>query len=161
MFGPDNQYILTQLSNRKCHTIAGSNYILVEFAEWTGVNETAENITSRMIDLTREGTYRPILAHAERYRDFKGKEYLYDEMVNAGVKFQINLFDILENKDPWVCAVSQRLLKEEKVSVIGSDTHGKKRPPKITQGSAWIQENCSRDYADAVLRNNAMGILCR
>lgn len=144
---------------QRAHTIAGGNYILVEFAEWSGANETAENISQRMIALAAEGSYHPILAHAERYRDFQGKEHLYDAMVNAGVKLQINLYDVIENKDAWVQSITQQLLLQQKVFVVGSDTHGYRRPPAIKVGTDWIKANCDQRYADAVLFGNAKELL--
>ena len=159
LFGPSNEYILHHVKAQKAHTIAGGNYILVEFAEWSGANETAENISQRMIALAAEGSYHPILAHAERYRDFQGKEHLYDAMVNAGVKLQINLYDVIENKDAWVRSITQQLLLQQKVFVVGSDTHGYRRPPAIKVGADWIKADCDQRYADAVLFGNAKELL--
>lgn len=105
--------------------------------------------------------FTPILAHPERYDHLLSNPDVCTKLVDLGVQLQINAYDICENKRNAVRSFTQRLLEEKLVSYIGSDCHGYRRPPALQAGVAWIYEHCPKDYADAVVHDNAIKIIKR
>ena len=73
-----------------------------------------------------------------------------------GCLFQINVYSIVKENDEAVKAYARKMLKEEKVSFIGSDAHrSDHRPPDVAEGLKYIYDNCSKEYADKICWKNA------
>ena len=95
------------------------NYILFEmsyFHAWPGLSRT-------LFELIRR-TYRPILAHPERYPYFRGKYfYLLEDLRDRGISFQINLLSLhgIYGRETRRCAF--RMLEAGLVDFLGTDVH--------------------------------------
>lgn len=74
-----------------------------------------------IIDEIMRKSYRPLLAHPERYRYMSEKDYR--RLKQRGVLFQMNLGALVGGYSPETQAKSQYLLKEGFYNFIGSDTH--------------------------------------
>lgn len=83
--------------------------ILVEFSPMT-----VPQIGKRMLQKVIDRGYEPILAHVERYHNFKGSELV--DLKKLGVKLQVN---ISGEKPRYI----RRLLEEGYIDFLGSDTH--------------------------------------
>ena len=147
--------IEVRVETGKARTMAGSGYIMAEFMEWGGQHEKADYICDSMIALAKSG-WLPILAHAERYRDFRGKQQLYREMVQSGVYLQINAYDLADQPDEWVKANTRWLAQNRLAHFLGTDAHGvSKRPPVMRSGVVYLYRHCDEGYAEALVRGNA------
>lgn len=146
---------LQDIREGKARRMAGSEWGLIEFDE----NEEAEEIVKAM-RLEGESEFRPILAHAERYRLLRKQPELYHQIVDFGAAIQINAYSICEDSKPGTVKAAQYLLENRLVSFIGSDAHGEyKRPPRLEKGVRWIYEHCPENYADAIVHDNAAAMI--
>lgn len=114
--------VLELLQENKVCTLANSRYFLMELP-FTG---KVLGLTDLIQNITHFG-YIPIIAHPERY-DFVNKNYkeLYD-IIDAGALLQVNLSSITGYYGNKPKATVKKLLKNNMVSVIGSDSHDDKR----------------------------------
>lgn len=142
----------------KGRTMAGSDYLLVEFLEYGDNHENAAHICNCLIALASQGKYRPILAHAERYRDFEGKLSEFEHLVQCGVYLQINAYDLVENSNEKTRETTQWLAKNRLAHFIGTDTHWH-RPPVMRSGVEYLYNNCPEEYVDALVNGNAEKLL--
>jgi len=160
-FGNEINYTDSTLSDvrqGRAKTLAGSNYILVEFETWSFQSD-ALMIYSNMKRLTAS-EYIPVLAHAERYESLQYQEHFYEKLTKSGVKLQINAYDIYETQNRGIKRTTQMLLKNKLVSFIGSDAHGiSRRAPALQTGVRWVYDHCPQDYADAIVHDNAAKII--
>tara|TARA_B100001758_G_C18373144_1_gene592633 strand:+ start:997 stop:1734 length:738 start_codon:yes stop_codon:yes gene_type:complete len=94
----------------------GENYILVELS----FIEQPRNLADIIFKLQLEG-YRIVLAHPERYPYYRLKDY--KELTNRGVLLQINLLSLIGYYSPQVQKKTEKLIKENLVSFVGTDCH--------------------------------------
>ena len=73
------------------------------------------------IDRVKKTGYFPLVAHPERYVYMQDKDY--DNLHNAGAKFQLNLYSLtgMYGKEP--AEKARKLMKKGYYSVVGTDTH--------------------------------------
>ena len=157
-----NEILLTSLTLQdvrrgRARTMNNTDWILIEFEEWL-LRFSAKEILA-CVKWMACSEYKIILAHPERYTDLQFHPRICDQITKAGVKLQINAYDICENKDEHITRLTQYLLKKKLVSFIGSDAHGMHRFPALTNGVKWIYDNCPKDYADAIVHDNAERII--
>ncbi|MHA5067748.1 hypothetical protein MKD34_09550 (plasmid) [Cetobacterium somerae] len=88
-------------------------FILVEFSPLTSV-PAGENLIKKVL----VAGFHPILAHVERYTNFKGSDLM--RLKKLGVKFQVNIGG---EKPKHIV----RLQKEKHIDFLGSDAHGVER----------------------------------
>lgn len=140
----------------KAYTMNGTEYVLTEFLEWGEHTEPGEVMLRRLKKLRGEG-YRPILAHAERYRAIQQDWDLAKRIQDLDVLIQVNAYDLYLNQKAATKDLAQWLASERMISFIGSDMHGlpPKRSPKIREGAEWLLQNTDPAYAGQVLRGNA------
>lgn len=89
------------------------NVLLVEFSPLTSV-PAGENLIKKVL----AAGFIPILAHAERYSNFKGSDLM--RLKKLGVKLQVNM----RGEKPKHII---RLQKERYIDFLGSDAHGVER----------------------------------
>lgn len=158
-----NEILFTQstvndVRHKLARTLAGSKYILVEFEEWLYSTSAASIL--RCMNWLSKSEFTPILAHPERYRSLQDYPLYYRDIKNTGTLFQVNAYDIEDNKDPNVRVIAQYLLRNGMVSYIGSDAHGAhRRSPQVQNGIKWIYDHLPEDYADAIVHDNAAKII--
>lgn len=142
------------LDREKVLTLAGSNYVLVEFEP----NCMFSYLQSGLRELRSCG-YIPILAHFERYQCLYKKEYL-EEIREQGFLLQMNFDRLLEadsffHKNRW-----RKLIKEGIVDFLGSDCHGMDfRPLHVEAAYRWIQANLDLSQQKRMLEDNIKNIL--
>ncbi|MDI9519847.1 MAG: hypothetical protein QM308_01615 [Bacillota bacterium] len=147
--------VIGRVERGEALSMANTSYLLLEFNEWGPYRQTAEHITKSMLFL-RHTNWRLILAHAERYRDFKGKQSLYRDLVSGGVYLQINAYDLMDQPDDWVRENTRWLVQNRLAHFIGTDAHRlKKRTPVMRSGVDYLYQHCDEAYADALVKGNA------
>ena len=95
-----------------------SKYLLFElsfFDEPLRLNE----IIWKMI----EKGFVPVLAHVERYGYWHNNYDKIEEMINRGVKLQLNIGSVTGAYGPEVKKFAERLIKDEIIDFVGSDCH--------------------------------------
>lgn len=153
--------IVDQLAAGNLYPLGNSNYILLEFDP--GVRESE---LLRCIERLKENatlgrnTYRPVVAHVERYHCFRHNPAGIDALRKLEVPLQINAFSLVEEKNEATRALARGLLADRLVTFLGSDAHRlTHRPPKVRSGLEYIYATCDREYADGVCFRNAEQLL--
>jgi tyrosine-protein phosphatase YwqE len=71
----------------------------------------------------REKGVSPVLAHVERYAYWHKDYDKIEEMINRGVKLQLNIGSVTGAYGPEVKKVANRLIKDKVIDFVGSDCH--------------------------------------
>ena len=104
-----------KIKNRKFLTF-GDNFILIELS----FSQAPHNLFEIIFKLQLEG-YKVILAHPERYGFYNKKNY--EELINRGVLFQINLLSLIGYYSTQIQSKAEELIANNQVSFVGSDCH--------------------------------------
>lgn len=139
----------------KLLTLAGSRYLLIEFAPSIAYGELFQGLSAVI-----QSGYEPILAHIERYRCLYKKDAYIAEMRNMGVLLQMNA-ECFGKYFPkphygWFCG----LIPKGRVQFIATDSHGPVfRPPEIKTAVNWLNRHCSDELARNILYDNPAAVL--
>lgn len=146
-----------RLQSGEILTLADSHYTLIEFYP-----EESYQTILRAIRNVRNAGYRPIIAHAERFKAMQ--EHGLAEVRNLGAYVQLSteplshkgLSGLFDRETKFI----QKALRKQEADFLGTDMHRVDcRPPVLRDAIDWIERNLDRDYADAVLQGNAEAIL--
>ncbi len=146
-----------RLQSGEILTLADSHYTLIEFYP-----EESYQTILRAIRNVRNAGYRPIIAHAERFKAMQ--EHGLAEVRDLGAYVQLppeplshkGLSRLLDRETKFI----QKALRNQEADFLGTDMHRTdRRPPVLRDAIDWIQKNLDADYADAVLQRNAQAIL--
>lgn len=136
-------------------TLAGSDYVLVEFSP----ARDYRYIKHSLYQLQMDG-YHPILAHMERYTHLLKHMDRIEELLEMGVYFQVNAGSVIGNSGFSIKQSIKKLLKLEYIHFIGTDAHNlEQRPPRIKKCAEYILKKYNSDYAQRLLFNNPMKII--
>ena len=142
--------LIQELDKGNALTMNNGKYVLVEFEPGT----LYSMIYGAVRDLFSAG-YMVIIAHFERYQCLQGRRDRLDELKGCGALLQMNFDrlikkDTLFSKNPW-----RKLVKDEYVDFLGSDTHGVDfRPLHVDQVRTWIEKELDPELADRILVQN-------
>lgn len=146
-----------RLQSGEILTLADSHYTLIEFYP-----EESYQTILRAIRNVRNAGYRPIIAHAERFKAIQ--EHGLAEVRDLGAYVQLSteplshkgLSGLFDRETKFI----QKALRNQEADFLGTDMHRTdRRPPVLRDAIDWIQKNLDADYADAVLQENAQAIL--
>ena len=146
-----------RLQSGEILTLADSHYTLIEFYP-----EESYQTILRAIRNVRNAGYRPIIAHAERFKAMQ--EHGLAEVRDLGAYVQLSteplshkgLSGLFDRETKFI----QKALRNQEADFLGTDMHRvDRRPPVLRDAIDWIERNLDRDYADAVLQGNAEAIL--
>ena len=120
----------------KLLTMAGSDYVLVEFSPAVTLRE----IDSAVRHVLQAG-YRPILAHINRYVQLVGNINHVYELIDNGAYIQINTEAIRGDMGFKVKQFTKKLLKTGSVHFIASDAHSsRRRRPELSEEVRYIEK---------------------
>lgn len=132
-----------------CHTMNGTDYVLVDFLE----SEENGKIHQAMDSLLNAG-YTPILAHAERYGSLKERDVR--AFRDNGVLIQTDARALFRDFGFAAQRRCKALLKARLVDFAGSDAHDlSRRPPGLSAFAQAVRELCGREYSAALCSENA------
>lgn len=146
-----------RLQSGEILTLADSHYTLIEFYP-----EESYQTILRAIRNVRNAGYRPIIAHAERFKAIQ--EHGLAEVRDLGAYVQLSteplshkgLSGLLDRETKFI----QKALRNQEADFLGTDMHRiDRRPPILRDAIDWIERNLDADYADAVLQRNAQAIV--
>jgi protein-tyrosine phosphatase len=90
------------------------------------------NLNEILFKLRTKG-YKPVLAHPERYSFFHTKDLSkYQDLKNRGCLFQLNLLSLTPHYGQHVQKFAYKLLQNNMIDFIGSDTHRDQHVQKIS-----------------------------
>ena len=146
-----------RLQSGEILTLADSHYTLIEFYP-----EESYQTILRAIRKVRNAGYRPIIAHAERFKAMQ--EHGLAEVRDLGAYVQLSteplshkgLSGLFDRETKFI----QKALRNQEADFLGTDMHRiDRRPPILRDAIDWIERNLDADYADAVLQRNAQAIV--
>jgi protein-tyrosine phosphatase len=109
------------LENDQALLTLKDNLVLVEFSF---VQEPIE--LKRILFKLQIKGYQPVIAHPERYLYFTNEKKWYDEMKTAGCLFQVNLLSLTGFYGKAPLELSQYLIKQKYIDLLGSDLHNER-----------------------------------
>lgn len=145
---------LEKLERGQLLTMAGSDYILLEFMP----NVPYSEIFGAVRELTM-ARYRPILAHVERYGVLRVKGRI-EELLEAGAYTQMNYRRIggkwYEETVRWC----RKMLKQGNIHFLATDMHNtKSRKPETIPAETWMGKHLEKADRRAMLYGNAEKML--
>ena len=134
-------------------TMAGSDYVLTEFAFTLDKHSIEDGITN----LINAG-YLPIIAHIERYENLVGDLDFVSGLIEKGAYVQINS-EALDA--PYkVRKFAKKLLKNHMVHFVATDAHGvHHRTPKLAAAAQYIAKHYGEEYCTRLFSENPSRIL--
>ena len=152
--------IIEWLEEGKVLTLAGSDYVLLEF----GFTMDKRSIVEGVANVANSG-YIPIVAHVERYEEIVSDIAAVDELISEGGLIQINAEALYSGHR--IKSFAKKLLKRDMVHFVATDAHNMEhRAPIISDAAEYIskhygEECCQRllvDNPDRVINNEYISI---
>ena len=132
-----------------------SAYALLEFRPNTPRNQIVHGINEVILS-----GFTPIIAHAERYNDFREDTSLADEALEMGALIQLNADSILGRHGLSVRRCCHRWLKQEKVHFVASDAHDTThRTPVLRDCFLEIHKKYGQAYAAKLFEENPLAVI--
>ncbi|MBO5281776.1 MAG: protein-tyrosine-phosphatase [Lachnospiraceae bacterium] len=140
------------LEEGKILTLAGSSYVLVEFAP----AEDARYIRNALAAIQAAG-YDPVLAHVERYMNLCRKPYeQIRQLRDLGVLIQVNANAIEGKMGPQARKITGELLKRQWVDFVATDAHSDRgRSHAIGECLELLYRKYPAEYVENILWRNA------
>lgn len=136
-------------------TMAGSKYVLTEFkepAEYGYIRERTRTLQS--------SGFRPIIAHAERIDCLKKDAEKIEELVEAGVRIQINADSIIGAEGFTIKRFCKKLMKLDLIHFVGTDAHNTHdRVPNMGKCAAYLEKKMGEEYTRWLLIENPRKII--
>lgn len=146
--------ITEKIKKGQALTLAGSRYVLMEFA-----TDISYRVMYRGIKEISEAHYRPVIAHVERYRCLR-KPGRIQELKDIGVLLQMNVEafqgGFFDETSRW----AKKCLINRQIDFLASDMHNlKERPPMSRKALEWAEKKLDAQYLKEILCTNCEKIL--
>lgn len=150
-----NSRIVEAFQNGRCHTLAGSKYVLSEYS-----HDSEFGYIYRMTEeLIRHG-YIPVIAHAERYACMTSDLHGAGELRELGAWIQLNADAVLGLEGRTPKRYCKKMLEYGYVDVVASDSHGiTRRACHLEQCRAYIEKKLGQEIAERLLQENPAMII--
>ena len=143
------------LRSRRVLTLAGTRYLLVEFL----FDESLGYIEEMLAQVSEAGLV-PVIAHPERYDAVQRSPLAVVEWFGRGYIIQLNKGSILGRLGSRAERASAWILSRGLAHVVASDAHSPEmRTPHMSEILRFLEDNCSPEYADVLLRRNPRRII--
>lgn len=143
------------LERREIPTMADSSYVLVEF----GPMDDFDYMRGGIYQLMAAG-YKPVLAHAERYKCILSSLKRVEELERMGCYIQVNAGSVMGANGWQARHFTRQLLKERLVHFTATDAHNDgRRAPYLTNCAKYISRHYGEDYAVRLLQVNPLKII--
>ena len=150
-----DQNCVSWLDEGLCNTMNGTRYVLTDFLE----GERRSFILNGLNELLHAG-YKPILAHAERYRNLSRDLSDIRDLRSKGIPIQVNAQSVLRKASFSERGRCRRLLADHLVDLVSSDAHNlTSRPPGMSECDQALEQKYGAEYARALCSENAERIL--
>lgn len=145
--------LVFRLQKQEALTMAGSSYVLVEFAETVSYNTLFQGIR-RLLGVG----YRPVLAHVERYGCLRRSGL--EELLSIGCYLQMNYDSLcgswLQSDVRWC----RSQVKDRRIHLLATDMHRPGyRPPAITKAWKWLENHVSLEQVERMTYHNPLRIM--
>jgi protein-tyrosine phosphatase len=148
--------IIEHLRKEKAFTLAGTRYVLVEFAK----EDDYLTIKTGIHRLLIYG-YLPILAHVESYESlYQNYEGIYD-IIRLGGYMQMNIGSLTETRPNKRTVFCRKLLEYELIHILGTDSHSDylHRAPRMREGITYLRKKYGEELLNRILLENTGKLL--
>lgn len=143
------------IQNRNVIPLGPSNVVLIEFSSSVSMNELVE-----VLRMTQEHGYRALFAHVERYKTIRDFPESAGILAKRGALLQVNASSILGQETKELKETTRRLLKQQLVFAVASDSHRMEfRAPNLKKCAKSLKWTISRDYLEKIFYDNPLSIL--
>lgn len=147
--------IFESLVSGKCHSIADTSYVLVEFPPNISQYDL-KNATSKLL---RKG-FRPILAHVERYTVLLKDFSLLKELKESGAVIQINSGSITGFRFGKIARFIRKALKNRLVDIVSTDSHNDTAlSPSLSKANHIVCKHYGHEYSKKIFYDNQFAII--
>ena len=136
-------------------TLGNSRYVLLEaspvfsFLQW-------RDLLQRTVDRS----YRPVVAHAERYWSFQQDPRRLQELVEMGCVIQLNASSLMGEGGRQAVKTAWTLLRLKLAQVIASDAHGVTfRPSRLRRARRELADRYQTEAVSIWFSENPLSIL--
>ncbi len=149
--------MIDDLRAGRVHTLADTDYVLVEFSFVSSQKEMADAVYS----LVSNG-YRPVIAHVERYEAIQQDPEFCRDLNDKGALIQINAGSIMGEEGHRLRATCKYLLKKGLADIVASDAHGTKfRKSALAKSYRYVVKKYTEYYADRIFKHNPREVVKR
>lgn len=113
-----DELFLERMAQNDLMSFGQERFVLIE----TGWVSAPLHLHHWLFQLQTNG-YRPVLAHPERYRYFRGKTEALETLRQQGCLLQLNLMSLTNRYGPDTRRAAQELIKRRLVDFVASDLH--------------------------------------
>ena len=146
-----DEKILDHIARGRVHTLGDGDFVLTEYSYGSDFDYMLEQ-TRRL----RRSDYHPIIAHAERYACLEKKPKLCGELQKEGALIQCNANALLGKEGKSVQRMIWKLLKNEWIDIIASDTHDlNDRDNHMEEAFQAVKFKYGESYALKLFQENA------
>ncbi len=150
-----NSMMIEYIESGKCRTLAGTRYVLAEYKHDTEFSYIKNSVQ----DLLRYG-YIPIVAHVERYMCMHESLSNVELLRDLGAMIQVNADAVLGLDGGRIKRFVKKLLKQQYVDFVASDSHGlKQRANNMGKCAEYLYKKYHENYVDDILEGNARTLL--
>ena len=142
--------IISLYKAKQIHTLANSNYILLELPSHTvpyySINIIRELLTEGLV---------PIIVHPERNKAIAERPILLERLIREGAMAQITAGSLAGHFGRTIQNLSLDLVKANLVHTYGSDVHNlTSRPFLFDEGLYYLEKKKELDAVEVLLENN-------
>ncbi|WP_022768569.1 CpsB/CapC family capsule biosynthesis tyrosine phosphatase [Butyrivibrio sp. NC2007] len=146
---------MEELIEGKICSLAGSDYVLVEFHP-TNPYKAIQNAISRV----QAAGFIPIIAHVERYSDIVSHPSRVKDLIEMGSFIQVNASSIMGKYGFGISHFTKKLLKEELVHFVASDAHDTgRRAPNLLDCRNYVERKYGEDYGKKLFFTNPANVI--
>ncbi len=146
---------LDELEEGRICTLAGSEYVLVEFHP----TNPYKAIHNAIYQIQGAG-FLPIIAHVERYSDIVSHPSYVEDISDMGALIQVNASSVMGKYGFGIRHFTKKLLKKHLVHFVASDAHDTKtRAPQLLECRTYIDRKYGADYGKKIFYDNAIKVI--
>lgn len=138
----------------KIFTMAGSQYVLVEF-----MPDVTYSVIYQAVRKLLMAGYHPIIAHVERYLTLRKEKHL-QELRKTGCHLQMNYHSLEGNVFDTRTRWSREQVENGVIFALGTDAHhASYRAPVIAKSLRWLNEHIEAELVADITRKHAQAML--
>jgi len=147
-----DEKIIEDIKSGRAFTLNNTKYVLCEYPFYL----IPCNFSSILYELLESG-YKPIIAHPERNIYIESNYSLIQELKRNGCQIQINAISILGGYGSLCKKYSIKMLKDEIVDYIASDSHSEinRTPESLNMAFRQLRRWIDEEYLLNLFINNA------
>lgn len=147
--------LIEELDDRQAGTLAGSRYVLVEFAPSADLGYIRNGVYALLA-----GGYYPIIAHVERYKNVCVNMARVAELIEMGCFMQVNAGSVTGRYGFGAMRLTRKMLRQGLVHFIATDAHDTgKRRPVLSECAEYIEKKFGAVSSRKLFCDNPMCVL--